>query len=405
MKKSLVSLLSLSAMLAITGCSTTISYKKVTVNPTETVTRLHVDEPGLVMFVGETQQLHTNVFPLTAADSEIVYKSNKPSVASVDKNGLITAKGGGTATIKVYAKNNPSACETVVVGVEKNKITGKTPKERAPQAKDVTEKLKNQKKIQSEKYYVSRENLLDKVQIMNGYVIETTRDGEHYYSEHVRQDFTACKSLGFFCFDIKDIETRSPNGNPSFSNFGYYMFCNENFDAHAYKYDDSSAKRAYVSAEDYIGKIDRIEVVMMMLDNIFTSQRKILTNQYSKALAYDNFSASGASKGGYTSNGKKSGGYFKSSSQDYQISADEESDLDIPAGTRTTLGQASAYHWSAGRIDASYSLFSLEYDLDGHHYVHSEAAYSKVYIEDEVEIVYPNKDDFQEVPTFIDLFA
>ena len=127
--------------------------------------------------------------------------------------------------------------------------------------------------------------------------------------------------------------------------------------------------------------------------------------QYSKALAYDNFSASGASKGGYTSNGKKSGGYFKSSSQDYQISADEESDLDIPAGTRTTLGQASAYHWSAGRIDASYSLFSLEYDLDGHHYVHSEAAYSKVYIEDEVEIVYPNKDDFQEVPTFIDLFA
>ena len=405
MKKSFISLLSLSAMLAITGCSTTISYKKVDVDPKETPTRLYVDEPGLVMFVGEQQQIHTNVFPLTASDSEIVYKSNNTSVASVDKTGLVTAKGGGKATIKVYSKDNPSVYETVVVGVEKNRITGKTSAEKSTQRKDVAAKMKVQRQIQESKYMEGLTNKLDKVKIFNGYVIETTRDGEHYYSEHVRQDFTACKSLGFFQFDIKDIEIKSPGGNPSFSNFGYYMFCNENFDAHAYKYDDSSAKRAYVSAEDYIGKVDRIEVVMMMLDNIFTSQRKILTNQYTNALENSELSGSSMSKGGYTDGGKKSVAKYTSSTFDYEVKADEEDDLDIPAGTKLKLTQGGSYHWSKGRVDSSTSISKFVYELDGHNYVHTEYAYTKVLIENEVEIVYPNKDDYQEVATFIDLFA
>ena len=406
MKKSFISLLSLSVMLAITGCSTTISYKKVTVNPEASVTRLHVDEPGLVLYVGEQQQIHTNVFPLSASNSEIVYKSNKSGVASVDKNGLVTAKGAGTATIKVYAKDNPSVFETVVVGVEKNKITAASGSEKTAQRRDVSNKLKNQKEIQDKRYMSGLTDNLDKVKICNGYVIETTCDGEHYYSEHVRQDFTASRSLGFFFFEVKDIETRSPGGNPSFSNFGYYMFCNENFDAHAYKYDDSSAKRAYVSAEDYIGKVDRIEVVMMMLDNIFTSQRRILTSQYTNALESDEFSALTASKGGYTNNGKTSAAKSKVATyEDQEVSASEEDSLDIPAGTKLDITQGSSFHWTKGRIDASMSSNKYEYDLDGHHYVHTELAYTKVYIENEVEIVYPNKDDYQEVPTFIDLFV
>ena len=406
MKKSIISLLSLSAMLALTGCSTTISYKKVNVDPATSPTKIVVDQPGLVMFVGETFQPNVNIYPLTASNAQLVYKSSKPSVASVSKTGLITAKGGGTATIRISAKDNPSAFEEIVVGVEKNKITSSDRDTKKAQRKDVTDHLKNQQEIQKKKYYTSGSINLDRVGIYNGYVIETTCDGEHYYSERVRQNFIASKSLGFFHFNINDIETRSPNGNPSYSNFGYYMFCNENFDAHAYKYDDSSAKRAYVSAEDYIGKVDRIEVVMMMLDNIFTSQRRILTNQYTNALEPSYFSASSATKGGYTNNGKTSGGYTKTSSQPkYTVSADEEDELDIPAGTECKLTQDASYHWHDGRIDASYSKLTLEYDLDGHHFVHTEAAYTKAYIENEVEIVYPNKDDFQEVPTFIDLFV
>ncbi len=405
MKKSFLSLLSLSAILALTGCTTTISYKKVMVEEHEVPARLYVDQPGLVMFVGETSQIHTNVFPLTASDSTLVYKSNKTGVATVDKNGLITAKGSGTATIRVSAKDNPAVYEDVVVAVEKNKVTSPDGDTAKAQKKDVNEKLKNQKKIQQDKYYVGGKENLDKVAVYNGYILERTCDGEHYYSDHVRQDFTACRSLGFFHFDIKDIETRSPGGNPSFSSFGYYMFCNENYDAHAYKYDDSSANRAYVSAEDYIGKVDRIEVVMMMLDNIFTSQRRILTNQFGNALESNYFSASACTKGGYTKDGKKSGGYYKApTTKPYTISADDEDDLNIPAGTMVSLGQGSAYHWRDGRIDTSYSITKIEYDLDGHHYVYNETAYTKVYIEDEVEIVYPNKDDFQEVPTFSYLF-
>ena len=407
MKKQILSLLSLSALLALTGCTTTvISYKEVVVEEKVTPTRLVVDEPGLVMFVGETYQLHLNVYPISAADANIVYKSNKTGVATVSKDGLVTAKGAGTAKIKIYAKDNPDVSEEVVVAVEKNKITSTNKDKKKAQRKDVSNKMKNQKAVQDKKYYVKNKNTIDKVNINNGYRITTYVDGEHYYSENVRQNFTAGKSQGFFYFEVNDIETRSPGGNPSFDNFGYYMFCNENFDAHAYKYSDSSAKRAYISAEDYIGKVDRIEVVMMMLDNIFTSQRKILTNQFDNALERSDLSKASFNKGGYTNDGKTSCGIaYSSSIPTYTISASEEDDLDIPAGTVISIDQAGATHWRNGRVDASYSKNTFTYDLDGHHYVHTEEAFTNVYIEKEVDIVYPNKDDFEEVATFIDLFV
>ena len=405
MKKLYVSVLSLAALLALTGCGETITYKEVVVEEKVTPTKLVVDEPGLVMYVGETFQLHVNVYPLDASESQLIYKSSKSSVASVDENGVVTAKGGGSATIKIYSKDNPSAYDEVVVGVEKNKITASDADGKKAQRKDVNEKLKNQKKVQKTKYMTNGENNIDKVLVNNGYVITTTCDGEHYYSERVRQNFTASKSQGFFYFDINDIETRSPGGNPSFDNFGYYMFCNENFDAHAYKYSDSSAKRAYISAEDYIGKVDRIEVVMMMLDNIFTSQRKILTNQFDRALESDEFSALSASKGGYTNSGKSTISYSQSSSFDYTVKNSEEDDLNIPAGTALKLTQGQSYFWQNGRIKAAYSITTFDYNLDGHHFIKTEEGFTSVFIEKEVDIVYPNKDDFQEVGSFIELFV
>lgn len=405
MKKFYVSILSLTALLALTGCGEKVSYKEIVVEPQVSISSLFVSEPGFVMFKGETQQIHVNVRPLDAPSSSVGYKSSNKKVATVDENGLITAVGGGSAYIRAYSKEDPSIYEDVAVGVETNLITATDTKTRREQRKDVNKKLGNQQDIQEEKYMSGGSNSLDKVQVNNCYYISRTCDGEHYYSEVVRQDFTACKSLGFFHFAINDVETRSPEGKPSFDRFGYYMFCNENYDAHAYKYSDSSAKRAYISAEDFIGQVDRIEVVMMMLDNIFTSQRKILTNQFDNALENSSFSASAADLGGYTADGKKSGGYRKNpKGQSYTIQNEDEDDLDIPAGTETTLSQGSAFHWTNGRIDASESIMTIEYELDGHQYVYTQQAFTNVYIEDEVDIVYPNKDDYQEVGSFIELF-
>ena len=404
MKKLGLSVISLAGILALVGCGET-TYKKVVVEEHLTPTQIYVDKPGLVMFTGETSQINVNIRPLIASDAEIVYTSGDEKVATVSDKGLITAVGAGTTDITVAAKENPAVFEVVTVGVETNIITASATETEAlkEQRKDLSTHLTNQRTVQKANYGTSAD--LDKVKIYNGYVETTTRDGEPFSADVVRQDFTISRSDGFFYFDIKDKETVAPGGNPTFDAFGYYFFCNEDFDAHVYKHTASANKRCKVNAQDYIGKVDRTEVVCLMLDQFFTKGRKVFTNQPDNALETSSISgASAANKGGYTGEGNVSGGYFKYGSPATQkVKADEEDDLDIPTGTMLTFTTDSGYHWSNGRVDTSYSKMTIEYDLDGHHYVNVQEAFTRVLLEDEVKITYPNRDDYQLVDSIFDL--
>lgn len=405
MKKLGLSVLSLAGILALAGCGETVVYQPVKVEEHLTPTMIYADEPGFVLFTGETAQIHMNIRPLVASDAVLVYESSDKKVATVSDTGLITAVGGGSADITISAKEDPSVFETVTVGVETNIITA-DPKDTdaiKAQRKDLNDHLVKQRTVQREKYGTSDD--LDKVQIFNGYVDYTTRDGEHFASESIRQDFTISRSNGFFHFNILDKDTRSPGGDASLDAFGYYFFCNEDFDAHVYKHSDSARRRCKVNAQDYIGKVDRTEVVCLMLDQFFTSGRKVFTNQPTNALESSAISGgSAANKGGYSGDGLTSGGYFKFGSPGTQkVKADEEDDLNIPTGIVLTFKTDSGYHWSNGRIDASYTCQTMEYDLDGHHYVNTSTAYTRVLIEEEVDIVYPDRDSYQSVATIFDL--
>ncbi len=67
-----------------------------------------------IIGIGEQIQLETGFEPANAA-ATLSYKSSKSSVASVDQDGLITAKKAGSATITVSAHNKISAKFTIKV--------------------------------------------------------------------------------------------------------------------------------------------------------------------------------------------------------------------------------------------------------------------------------------------------
>ena len=66
----------------------------------------------------ETSQLTATVLPEDATDKEIAWSSSNDAVATVDRNGLVTAVSEGTATITATASNGLTAACTVTVARE-----------------------------------------------------------------------------------------------------------------------------------------------------------------------------------------------------------------------------------------------------------------------------------------------
>jgi len=93
------------------------------------VTGVTVDSK-VELAMGGTQQLSIEVQPHNALNKKYTCKSDNDAVATVDNNGLVTAKGVGTAKITVTTDEGgkTATCEVTVVGVKSVAITkSKTP--------------------------------------------------------------------------------------------------------------------------------------------------------------------------------------------------------------------------------------------------------------------------------------
>ena len=64
---------------------------------------LDIDASDLVLTIGETS---TRVGSSKAADSHFTYRTDNPSVATVDEDGEVTARSIGEATITVHMDGN-----------------------------------------------------------------------------------------------------------------------------------------------------------------------------------------------------------------------------------------------------------------------------------------------------------
>ena len=79
------------------------------------VTAVKITSKGRSVDVGGAGlQLTAQVLPADASDQSLVWKSNKPSVASVDQNGLVTGFKKGSATISVTSVSNNRTTYAIV---------------------------------------------------------------------------------------------------------------------------------------------------------------------------------------------------------------------------------------------------------------------------------------------------
>ena len=94
---------------------------------TSPIKRISLNMGAATLYMGEPgTQLTANIYPSNATNQQVIWSSDDPEVASVDQNGLVTARSVGYTTIRVAAQENgaiQAAC-TVSVQPVRIRVTG-----------------------------------------------------------------------------------------------------------------------------------------------------------------------------------------------------------------------------------------------------------------------------------------
>ena len=103
------------------GNDVTLSTAYVTL-----VSGITLDKTELALTVGDTQTLVATILPSDAANKSVSWSSDKPSVATVDENGKVTAVAEGTAKITVTTVDGKKTADCAVTVTAKSGGGGST---------------------------------------------------------------------------------------------------------------------------------------------------------------------------------------------------------------------------------------------------------------------------------------
>ena len=103
--------------------SATCKIKVITVDGFQFVESMSLDKTSLTLTEGDEATLEATLSPEDATNQELTWTSSKPTVATVDQNGKVTALKAGKATIKVKALGSMGAKKTANCKVTVNKLS------------------------------------------------------------------------------------------------------------------------------------------------------------------------------------------------------------------------------------------------------------------------------------------
>ena len=74
------------------------------------------------MEVGETEKLVASILPEDATNQDVVWRSSKPEIATVDEAGTVRAISPGTTTITAEAEGKTATCGVTVIIVPEGAV-------------------------------------------------------------------------------------------------------------------------------------------------------------------------------------------------------------------------------------------------------------------------------------------
>ena len=391
MKKSLLSLVALTAVLAITGCNNGSSSspkqeesKGATILDIEAI---DLSSNSKAMLVGEQYAIETLVTPLLAVGQELVYKSENASIASVNKDGVVTAKKQGNTKITVSSKKDPEIKAEMLVYVLKSQ-----------DASNVRDHLSDMEAYQKKYVTAPRKLRTYEVETRSRYVngeLRTQMVGYDY--------FITAKDDAYFYVGGRDTESRTFNAPAVRSSFGYHIFTDNDYHSYIYHENDNSKNRCYVASEFYLGTgTTQDQVVDAILDSLFTSGKKISENNIEDSMGTDWFEYSSLCKqGGYDNDSVYA--IFTQSIPRSKADAELEQNLDIPAGVYYSEKDQFACYYHKGNVKYYFVNFQISYAYQGVNHVLDIKREYTFERDDEFSFSFPNPSDYQEVADIFDL--
>ena len=303
----------------------------------------------------EEKQLSVTGYPLKAPVGKVSWESSNSAVASVSEDGLVKALSEGVAIIKATSEAGKEASCRVVVN-NTNVLLSTAGKA----AKKI---LETQKSASFEP--------VSTVAVVEEYIATKKRGGEVYSRSKFDQRMWASIENAYFRITSNDEDVKTTGGSVVPSNAAYvfyttedylsYIFCNSNGKANYMSLDQAFLVDQGKTPFDGLGEI---------LQSFFVAGSKIMYNQFEDILEQeklDNGSGSPKYKGSF---GENSGqfAFNQISSNGGKISAEDEDDMGIPAGTMVQITDDIRYLWEDNLLSAKLLTETLTYELDGHSY-------------------------------------
>ena len=363
---------------------------------------LLVNHRMVSVFVDEEYQL-SGLEQLNNRGDNLVFESKNAEIASVDENGVVKGVASGETEIVASIKNHPEVSVTVPVIVN-TVISDSQAKSLAEGFEKINED--DLKSIVDYEMYEKRVYKDDKENLdTDGNPVKVLQSYDRY-----DQRMTVSIDDAYLRIWETDAEIKTEGGAIDFTNYEWIFYTNAFYDTYIFHQTGDVKNYLTVPTQSYMEKA-RITPIYDILDNLFTSGRKILDNVISSAKLEDFTSLVGSDSSQILAQKSGSNGAgqmlfdctlsFASETADQ----DDESRYGIPFGTAMPATQQMRYTVKNNRIIASTITLIQNYDIGDDHYT----AYYDIdhkyedFDEDKSQLFYPDKKNYSRADSIFDV--
>lgn len=397
-KKLLFSTLFATSIFALVGCGSTRVIPATDRSDVVAPTNLMLSKTGLALYKGESRQLEVFASPSKSYSSELIYSSSNSKVASVDKKGVITAKGVGVATITVTSALNPLVSKSLFVTVA-NEV--KNPTTQGAAAKATANKIAAKQK----ELYPGSATPDVVIDYRTSHSV-VSYDGVENNISKGESKLICCKSEGYFFLEEHSRDIKVAGGAEELYTGSWLFSCDQDYYVDIFHINGNVRNHLELPFQSMMSK-PRIDIVFGILKSFFSVGDSIATNLFEDILStstVNGYDATKVTKSGYSNETlivQNDVTFTDSDLKDDRFAL--EQNWDVPYDSPLTIDEKETYAYYDGLCKLYDLQMIFDYELDGKKAVTNFIRSEQFEVGSVSDLVHFDKDTFAEVYNIYDL--